>query len=271
MGCGVAPRRGPLHPGAPGIPEPQERRRLVEGFAGGVVDRAAETLQMERRMDMKEGGVTAAGNKADTGVRHPVAMRHAAGVEMGGDVVVADEGASQHRRDPLRCRQADQERADESRLDRHRHCLEPLPPHAGSGDGLVDHRHDPLDMRSRRHLRHDATPAGVELVLAGDDARQHPPRPVDDGRRRLVAGRLDRQQGHSAALRGGRKGWREATSIVVPHPDTGPVLVLVDELILGIGAVEIFQSDPVELLAPSPAPGPSGLDADVAPPVKLLP
>ena len=43
----------PLEGGTTGIPEAEERRRFVEGFAGGIVDRSTEPLEIERRMEME--------------------------------------------------------------------------------------------------------------------------------------------------------------------------------------------------------------------------
>ena len=48
-------------------------------------------------------------------------------------------------------------------------------------------------MRSRGDLRHDAAEAPVQLVLRGDDRGEHRQLVGDHGRRRLVAGGLDRE------------------------------------------------------------------------------
>jgi hypothetical protein len=67
---------------------------------------------------------------------------------------------------------------------------------AGPHDRLVDNRNDPLDVGTRRHLRHDTPPPRMEGVLAGHHARYDRAVTRDDRGGGLVAGGFDRKQGH---------------------------------------------------------------------------
>ena len=197
MRLGIAADGSPFDPGAARIAEAEQAGGLVEGLARRIVDRAAEPLEFEWRLHMKERGVTAAGDEADAGIDPAGAMREPAGVEVGRDVVVAHDRDLQGRREPLGGRESDQQRADEPRRDGHGDGLELRLGDAGSRHRLVDHRDDAFDVGPRRHLRHDPAPPRMELILTGDDTRQHHAVAGDDGCGRLVARGFNRKQRHA--------------------------------------------------------------------------
>ena len=197
----VAAGGGGLDLGPAGIAEAEQARRLVEGLARRVVDRAAQPFGVERAADVKQRRVAAAGHEPDTGLGQRLAVREPAGVEVGEDVVVADDRHAQHRRERLSRREPHEERADEARPHRHGHRLEVASREARPGDRLVDHGDDPLHVRPRRHLGHHAPPAGVKELLGRHDARQHRPVAGDHRGGGLVAGTLDGEQWHGPTRR----------------------------------------------------------------------
>ena len=115
---------------------------------------------------------------------------------MRSDVVVADNGNVERRRDRLAGRQAHQQGTDEPGPDSHGHGDEVGAADAGPRDRLVDHRDDSFDVGAGRHFRHDAPPPCVEQFLAGHDARQHGAVTRDDRGSGLVARGFDRKQWH---------------------------------------------------------------------------
>jgi hypothetical protein len=77
-----------------------------------------------------------------------------------------------------------------------RHGLDLPPAGPGLGQGVLDQRVEPLEMGPGGQLRdHPAEPI-VDLVLAGEDVREHLLAVLDDGDGRLVAGRLDPEDPH---------------------------------------------------------------------------
>jgi hypothetical protein len=84
----------------------------------------------------------------------------------------------------------DQQRADQTRADRHGHAVEIPEPAPGGLERGVDQRGERLDVRAARELGHHAAEALVHVDLAGDEVGEHG-LPVDDRDRGLVARRLD--------------------------------------------------------------------------------
>ncbi len=72
---------------------------------------------------------------------------------------------------------------------------------------LVDDGQDPLDVRPRGDLRHDAAEAAVQLVLGGHDAAENLQGVGDDRRGRFVAGGLQEEEVRNAEC-GMRSGGR---------------------------------------------------------------
>ena len=65
---------------------------------------------------------------------------------------------------------------------------------SGGHTFLVENRHDPAQVGSRGHLRHDPAGRGMERDLAGHDVGVDPPATPDEGDAGLVAAALDRQE-----------------------------------------------------------------------------
>ena len=89
---------------------------------------------------------------------------------------------------------ADQQRADQARSGGHGDGVRSPPADAGLVERPLDDGRDRLDVGAAGQLGHDPAEGGVQVDLAGHHRRAHRQRVVDDGRRRLVAGRLDGQQ-----------------------------------------------------------------------------
>ena len=202
---------------------------------------------------MKQRGVAAAGHEADARIADCVTVGEPAGVEVSGNVVVANDRTTERGGDPLGRCEPDQQRTHESGRDGDRHRLDPVKADAGPANSLVDHRQNSLQVSPGRQFRHHPPPPGVEFFLARDHARQHRPIACDHRRRRLVTGRLNGQKRHVASVaiarswpRSGARNrplgrrpaeWRpgtvsqaragrETASKVVPHPDPGAILIV---------------------------------------------
>jgi hypothetical protein len=74
MGFRVAANCGPFNLRAARIAEPEQACGLVEGLAGGVVDRATKPLEFERRPHVEERRMAAAGDESDAGVEPAIAV-----------------------------------------------------------------------------------------------------------------------------------------------------------------------------------------------------
>ena len=114
---------------AAGIAEPEQPRRLVEGLAGGVVERLAEQRVALVVADAGEQRVAAAGDQAEEGRLQRLGLE-----EVGGDVAlqVVDRDQRQPARggDRLGGADPDQQRADQARP-------------GGGGDGVDVVQGDP--------------------------------------------------------------------------------------------------------------------------------
>ena len=120
-------------------------------------------------------------------------------VEVGLEVVHPDERHVPHERQRLGRAHADEQRADQTRADGGGDGVDAGVLDAGLDDGLGDDRHDQLDVGAAGDLGHDAAEAGVQIDLARHHRRQHVGAADHDGRRRLVARRLDAEDDRVAA------------------------------------------------------------------------
>ena len=107
-GGGLALDRRPA-----GEAQPEQGGHLVERLAGGVVERAAEDAEVERRGAVEQDRVPAADDEADAG-EDVAPGRQSAGVDVAGDVVDADERHVQRQGEHLGGADADEQRADEA-------------------------------------------------------------------------------------------------------------------------------------------------------------
>ncbi len=113
------------------------------------------------------------------------------GVDVPLDVVDADERLSAGVRERLRVADADEQRADEPRSARDGDSVDLVDRDARLVERLVDDRADLLEVLARRDLGHDAPVDAVRRDLRRDDVRANMAAVLDDGRRGLIARRLD--------------------------------------------------------------------------------
>jgi hypothetical protein len=105
-------------------------------------------------------------------------------------------------RDSLRRSDADEERPDQAGPACDADEIDVVERCAALVERVADDVRDELEVPPRRHLRHDAAEARVQLGLRRDDVRPHAP-VLDDRRGGLVARRLDPEDHPRAGSRTG--------------------------------------------------------------------
>ncbi len=189
--------REPVHDRASRIAEAEQLGDLVERLAGGVVARGAELADAlrVRRIDPIDGGVAPRSEERHEGEARDLGRCLAApeedGEQVANEVVDADERLARRPGEPLRRLHADEQRADETGT-------------VGDGDAIDVGKlraraveGSPCDLRrvghvvARGELRDDAAVWRVHGDLGVHEVREDAPVRLDEGRARLVAGRLD--------------------------------------------------------------------------------
>jgi hypothetical protein len=192
--CGrVAAARELLDRRSPRIRQPEHLGDLVERFADGVVDRGADQPQLDGSFAVVQVRVSPADDEADRG-KHVAPGGHPAGVDVGGNVIHADERDSQHRRQSLRRRQPHQQRADQPRLHGNGDGGEVGKLHVRLSQRFIDDGQNPPHVGAGRDLGNDAPEPRVQIVLRGDDAGVDVQPTINHRRRGFVAGGFDGEQ-----------------------------------------------------------------------------
>ena len=189
-GIGIPCRGELLQRRAARVTEPQQPRDLVEGLAGGVVERLAEHLVPGVVADPRQQRVAAAGDEAEEGRLERLGLE-----EVGGDVAL--QVVDRDQRQPPRAAIALAVLTPTSSA--------PIRPGPRCGDGLdlveghprlgqrrLDHRRGQLEVMARGDLGNDAAEARVRGGLRGDHVGEDP-RAVENRRAGVVAGGLDRE------------------------------------------------------------------------------
>ena len=114
---GIAVARDPLDLRAARVAEAEDPRRLVERLAGGVVERLTEDLEPVLPSDAREQRVPTARDQAQEGRLERVGLEEVRR-DVAVQVVHLDHRQAACRRQRLRGRDADQERADQARATR---------------------------------------------------------------------------------------------------------------------------------------------------------
>ena len=148
-----------------------------------------------RPVDTVDRGVSAGREKGDerklgAGVGLAGAAKEH-GEEMTHEVVDAHERKPARPRQALRHLHADEQRAHEARTVGHRDAVDRIPRDGGLGERLPHDRASVAKVIARRELGDHSVVRSVQAYLTLHDVRKDAPRVVDDGRARLVAGRLD--------------------------------------------------------------------------------
>src|SRR5438105_1334124 len=194
VGLRIALVRETVERGAAGVAEAEQPRALVEGLARRVVDGRPDAAEAVPLAHVEEQRVPAAREQAQEGRLERLRLE----VERGHvPVQVVDRGEREPapEGDPLRSRDADEERAAQPRAGRHGDDLDVVEPCGRRAERVADDVRDELQVTPRGDLGYDAAEARVQLRLRGDDVRPDVSG-RDDGRRRLVARGLDPEDHH---------------------------------------------------------------------------
>ena len=155
------------------------------------------------RVDPRQQRVAAAGDQAHErrleGPRSPARRKFAATWPCRWST--AANGSSPRRRDRLRAREADEQRADQARALGGGHQLDLVQAAAGPRQGLVDDGVDQLEVVARGDLGHDPAEAGV-LLLGGDHVGADRAVLLQDRRAGVVAAGLEREDAHGGEALG---------------------------------------------------------------------
>src|SRR5208283_2450927 len=162
-------------------------RDLVEGLAHGVVYGRAEDLDPVEVLGLADDGVPSRHEEADEGVLDGPGGLEPGGVEMGEDVVYADEGPVDRPGHAFGEAEADEEGADEAGHGRGGDAVELSRAHAGIGQGARDDAVDPLAVLAAGYLGYDAPVFLVEGYLRRDYVGQYAGAVLDDRRGAFVA------------------------------------------------------------------------------------
>ena len=197
-GFGVALPGQPVDHRPARITESHHFGTLVERFSCGVVDRRADDLHFQRRVHPHDLRMSAADEQAEereVGVgQRPVGQVEEVREDMSLQVVHLDHRDVVRQGEPFGERHAHEQRTEQSRPAREGDGVQLVGCDAGLFEGRVDHGDDVLLVGARGQFGNHAAVFHVH-GLRGDDVRQQR-RVADDGRRRIVARRLDAEDGY---------------------------------------------------------------------------
>jgi len=182
----IAVAREPVDLRAPGIPEPEQPRALVERLAGCIVERRPHDAKAGAVLHVEQQRVPAAREQA----QERRVERFGLQVERGDvavEMVDGDERQAAPPGDSLRRGEPYEQRTDQARSLRDRDALDVRERDAGAIERLADDRRDELEVAPRGDLRDDPAEGRVQLRLGGDRVRENLALGRDDRGRRLVA------------------------------------------------------------------------------------
>ena len=171
-GAGIAVLPELLDDRSAGIAETQELGDLVQRLPGRVVAGPAEELVGERFVHQVEGRVAARDEETQHG-KGDARILEEAGLEVGLEVVDAEERLLVVIRQTLGKGQPDEERADEPGPLGHGVEIDGLEADARPPQRFADDGRDRLDVLPRRQLGYDAAVRRVNLVLGQDDIAEY--------------------------------------------------------------------------------------------------
>ena len=189
-GMWVAQLRVTVDVRAAGIRETKQTRHLVEAFAGSVVERGADHVDMPRHVfDMQQRSVPARHNqrKRVLGERSELQLRHR---DMSDDVVDAVDRLVRGPCQRFRAGHADRETAGEAGSRGYGDRVDVGQRHVRVGQSFGDAWHERFGVRARGDFGNHAAVAGV-LVHGGRDHVGNEGASLHHGRRRFVTGRFD--------------------------------------------------------------------------------
>ncbi len=197
-----------LDRGPAGIPEPQQRRHLIEGLARGVIARLPQQPVAAPGGHVEQQGV-ASRNEQRHERRREIAIFDRRREEVPFHVVHADEVAIAGKCERLGVDDADEQRPGEPGPGRYRDRIDRRGREACFRERAVDDGRESREVRPARQLGHDAAEDLVNVLRQNDETRQLAVH--QNGGRRFVARRLDAEDGvsHDGA---GLEAWRGAAA-----------------------------------------------------------
>ncbi len=179
-----------------GVAQTEHARALVEGLAGGVVERASEDLEAVVLLDTREQRMPAAGDQAHERRLERLAICEEVSGHMPLEVVDGGERQLPRGGDRLRRREADEQRAHEPGALGGGDELHALEARSRLLERLRDDRVHQLEVVARGDLGDYAAEGDVRL-LGGDHVGEHLPTGVDHRRARVVAACLQGKDRHT--------------------------------------------------------------------------
>ena len=142
----VALSSQPFNLRSPRVAKSKQAGGLVEGLTDGIVNGAAKPLELQRISHLEKRGVASAHHEADRGELQGIAEGDSAGIEMSGNVVIADQWQPMHGSNCLGGREADQQRPDQPRPHGDSNGLKAASIDVRNSHSFVDNRDNPFDM-----------------------------------------------------------------------------------------------------------------------------
>ena len=187
------------HGGAARVGKPEKLRRLVEGFARGVVERFAEEFVVPEALHLQNLRVPARDEHGKEG-EFGGGVRKARRKEVPFEVVHAENGNLKRPADRVRDGVADEQSACEPRPFGDGHGVD-----VGAGlprliKYVVDERHGATDVVAARELGHHAAVGAVHVDLGVQSVGEKTVSVGNECSSRLVAGGFDTKYEHSAEI-----------------------------------------------------------------------
>jgi hypothetical protein len=159
-----------LDGGPAGLWQAQKPRRLVEGFAGGVVDRAADAFEPFGGVDDQELAMPARDEQQEIGKGGRIGQPR--GERVAGEVVDPEKGQAGGKRDRLGAGDARQKPADQAGARGRGDAVKVAQGDARPGKRLFGHDIHPFGMGAGGDVGDDAAKGRVEIGLPPDDQGQ---------------------------------------------------------------------------------------------------
>ena len=151
--------------GTAGEGESEEASGFIEGFAGGVIEGAAEALVVAVVAHEDEVGVASGDDEAEGGEVDWGAFDEPVGVDVSFEVVDAEEGEVASEGDGFAEAVSDEEGAGEAGAAGGANGLDVIEGGAGFGEGFAHDGGDLAEVFAAGDFGHDAAVAGVEVDL----------------------------------------------------------------------------------------------------------
>lgn len=187
------------HGGSAGIGEAQKLRRLVEGFARGVVERLPEHFVASEGFDAHDLRVSARDEKGEEG-KFRLRVRKARRKKVAFEVMNADHRDFERPGDGVRDGRPHEKGAGKPRAFRHGDAVQVFAALSSFGEDFVGERHRAADVVAAREFGHHASVGAVHVDLSVEGVRKEPFLVRNQGNARFVAGGFDTENKHSVGI-----------------------------------------------------------------------